>query len=111
MKVLIYSYYSRPWRLQSGDDARIHAIAKALKGHIKSIIVVYNLNHLVNKITIFKDDVVYVNIPRKFYRLIARLLRWKQQHDLNFLMKLTHYIDEFTITIKLANIIRRTKIL
>lgn len=111
MKVLIYTYYSRPWRLQSGDDARIHYIVKTMKEHLKSTIIVYNLNHMVSKTTMFKDDVVYVSIPRRTYRFIARLLRWNQQYDLNPLIKLTHYIDEFITAIRLADIIRQAKTL
>jgi len=111
MKVLIYTYYSRPWKLQSGDDIRVHTIAKAMKEHLKSTVIVYNLNHLVNKTTMVKNDVVYVSIPRRAYQLTAGLLRWSQKYDLNPLMKLTHYIDEFITVTKLADTARQAKII
>lgn len=102
MKVLIYAYYSKPWELRTGDDIRIHYVTKVIGELFKSPIVVLNLSHLISNSTImFKDRVMYVSIPRKFYLIISKLVRWNQQHDLNPLIKLTHYVDEFITAIKI----------
>jgi len=112
LKVTFYTYYSSPWQLLSGDDVRIHAVAKSMNSNLKSYVVVYNLSHLVEKMTTaVKDNVIYVAIPRSFYQIMAKLLKWNQHYDLNPLIKLTHYIDEFIVAVKLVNILRRARVL
>ncbi|PUA31919.1 MAG: hypothetical protein B7O98_07990 [Zestosphaera tikiterensis] len=54
----------------------------------------------------FKDRVVYVSMPRYLYRVLARILKWRQHYDLNPLAKLTHYVDEFIMALKLRGVTR-----
>jgi len=98
--VVMYTYYSQPWKMETGDDVRIHHIARSIAKHAK--VVVYNLSHRTKgeAITVI-DGVVYVSLPRRFYQLAARLARWKRQYDLDPLMKATHYIDELIAAVKL----------
>jgi len=60
-------------------------------------------------VTVYKDNVLYVSIPRKFYRLLAKLFKWKDRKDLNALVKLTHYIDEFITVTKLIKYIKNNE--
>jgi len=105
--ILIYSYYSKPWELLTGDDVRIHTIARAL-GKLFKPTIVYSLSHLDGTITA-RDGVVYISVPRKTYRLVAKLLNWNQHYDLNPLMKLTHYIDEFIAVAKLRSVMQQAE--
>ena len=67
------------------------------------MLIVYNLSHLVDEyVTVYSDNILYTSIPRRFYRILARLLKWKHEEDLNTLVKLTHYIDEFMTVAKLT---------
>jgi len=110
LKIAVYAYYSEPWKLRSGDDIRIHCIAKALKKY--SDVTVYNLSTLTKKpVTTVKDGLIYVTLPRYFYQALARLLNWSHHYDLNPLAKLTHYIDEFIMAAKLAYLVPRSTVL
>ena len=100
--ILVYTYYATPWKIDSGDSIRIHTVCRALS-RIFGKVIVYNLSHLVNEYTIVvKDNIVYVNFPRKLYRLIAKIIRWRMNEDLNPLIKITHYVDELIAVSKLA---------
>jgi len=102
----MYTYYSQPWKMETGDNIRIHHIAKSLAKHAK--VIVYNLSHHAkSETTTVKDGVVYVSLPRRFYQLAARLARWKMQYDLDPLMKATHYVDELIAAIKLRAVTSR----
>jgi len=107
-RIIAYSYYNAPWKMESGDTVRIQTILSALaKAGYK--VVVFNLSGTVNSNSpkiVFYDRVMYVNFPRKFYKFIARILKWRGHHDLNTLIKLTHYVDELIIAIKLYNILK-----
>jgi len=113
LRIVIYTYYSKPWMLQSGDDIRIHTIARTLSSYLKSGVVVYNLSPLAIEETlkIVKDKVSYIIVPRRFYQLIAKLVRWNKHYDLNPLMKLTHYVDELVAIAKLATVLNKTDVL
>lgn len=106
----MYTYYSAPWKLSSGDDNRVHFISRTLGQCLSKhgSITVYNLSLLsVGENTImFKDRVVYVSMPRYLYRVLARILKWRQHYDLNPLAKLTHYVDEFIMALKLRGVTR-----
>jgi glycosyltransferase involved in cell wall biosynthesis len=93
--------------MKSGDDVRIHTIlAKLAESHK---VVAVNLSALVDSYYVHKQDgVIYVPAPRKFYRFISSLVRWGDHYDLNPLMKLTHYIDEFITALKFINLFRNT---
>jgi len=107
LKVIVYTYYSAPWRLLSGDDVRIHFIAKALRRHLKSNITVFCLNlSSTEKNIAVRDLVAYILLPRYLYRFIAKLIGWKRHYDLNPLAKLTHYVDEFITALELRGIAR-----
>lgn len=106
--LFVYTYYSAPWRLVSGDDVRIHSICSALCVHLNRVIV-FTLDHTRCSYAYkLKDCVYYVHVPRWFYKSIAGLLKWKNQEDLNPLIKLTHYVDEFMAVIKVMNVFRRS---
>ncbi len=108
--MLIYTYYASPWDLKSGDDIRVHLLSKAMKTHTK--VTIFNLSHLTSDYLLsFRDGLLYISIPRKFYNLIAKLLKWKEKTDLNPLIKLTHYIDEFILVAKIADMLRRTPLI
>jgi hypothetical protein len=91
----------------SGDDVRIHTIlAKLAESHK---VVAVNLSALVDSYYVHRQDrVTYVAVPRKFYRSISSLVNWSNHHDLNPLIKLTHYIDEFITALKFINLFRNT---
>ena len=60
--------------------------------------------------TSIRNSVIYVSIPRRFYLFLTKILRWQQNHDLNPLMKATHYVDEFIAALKLSKIIDQSKV-
>jgi glycosyltransferase involved in cell wall biosynthesis len=93
--------------MKSGDDVRIHTIlAKLAESHK---VVAVNLSALVDSYYVHRQDgVTYVTAPRKFYRSISSLVRWSNHYDLNPLIKLTHYIDEFITALKFINLFRNT---
>ena len=108
--MLVYTYYGDPWKLKSGDHVRIHAICKAL-GRVDGKVIVYDLSHLVDQYMLtYEDGVIYVNIPRRIYGVLSKIVRWENKEDLNVLIKLTHYIDEFLTTIKLAKELKCSKV-
>ncbi|RLG83531.1 MAG: hypothetical protein DRO40_04375 [Thermoprotei archaeon] len=101
LKVITYTYYNSPWSLGSGDDVRVHKILSSLAKTITKVIT-FNLSALVaDCYTVVIDNVVYISMPRKFYRFISKIVRWRRHYDLNPLTKLTHYIDELIVAIKL----------
>jgi glycosyltransferase involved in cell wall biosynthesis len=94
--------------MKSGDDVRIHTILVKLAESHK--VVAVNLSALVDSYCIHKQDgVIYVTAPRKFYRFISSLVRWSNHYDLNPLIKLTHYIDEFITALKFIDLFRNTR--
>jgi len=101
LRMVVYTYYSNPWKLESGDDERIHKILTSIaEAGIK--VVTFNLNTRAKGYSILHTDgVVYVNLPRKFYYFISEIVKWRNHYDLNPLMKITHYIDELLVAIKL----------
>jgi len=107
MRILAYTYYNSSWDMKSGDDVRIHTIlAKLAESHK---VVAVNLSALVYSYYVHRQDgVTYVTAPRKFYRSISSLVRWSNHYDLNPLIKLTHYIDEFITALKFINLFRNT---
>jgi len=108
--ILAYSYYSRPWGMKSGDDVRIHIMLAKLAKSYK--VVAVNLSAFTSSYHVHKQDgVIYVTTPRKFYRFISSLVRWSDHYDLNPLMKLTHYIDEFITMLKFINLFRSSKVI
>jgi len=113
--VIAYSYYSAPWRLSSGDDVRIHFIAKALRRHLKSNIIVFCLafprTGTEKEGIVISDPIAYSSIPRYFYWFVAKLIGWKEHYDLNPLAKLTHYVDEFIVAAKLKDLIKPSDLL
>jgi glycosyltransferase involved in cell wall biosynthesis len=75
-------------------------------------VVAVNLSALASSYHVHKQDgVIYVTTPRKFYRFISSLVRWSNHYDLNPLMKLTHYIDEFITMLKFINLFRSGRII
>jgi hypothetical protein len=109
MLVIAYTYYNSPWEMKSGDDVRIHMILAKLTKSCK--VVAVNLSALASSYHVHKqNDVIYVTIPRKFYRFISSLVRWNDHYDLNPVMKLTHYIDELITTLKFINLFRNARI-
>jgi len=105
-RIIAYSYYNAPWKMESGDTVRIHTILSTLEKTGYKVIV-FNLSGTVDSPKIVSYDyVIYVNFPRKFYKFVARILKWRNYHDLNTLIKLTHYVDELIIAIKLHNILK-----
>jgi glycosyltransferase involved in cell wall biosynthesis len=100
---LIYAYYGAPWAMESGDDVRIHTICKLLS-QMDSATAAYNLSQHVDTPSVVRaDSATYVALPRKLYRMVSKLTRWKWSEDLNPLIKLTHYIDELIAAAKLAH--------
>ena len=94
-------YYNAPWELKSGDDVRIHKILVGI-AETEAKTITFNLNALAKSYSIIHaDNVVYISMPRSFYRFISEIIKWKNHHDLNPLIKITHYIDELLTAIKL----------
>jgi hypothetical protein len=109
-RIIAYTYYSTPWEMKSGDDVRIHTILSALGR--SDTVVVFNLNLLVNKyVKIFHDGVIYISLPRRFYILLSKIIRWREHYDLNPLVKATHYIDELISAVKLYKELRKAKVI
>jgi len=105
-KIIAYSYYNAPWTMESGDTVRIQTILSALTKAGYKVIVV-NLSGTVDSPKIvFYEGIMYVNFPRKFYKNITRTLRWREHHDLNTLIKLTHYVDELILAMKLYSMLK-----
>jgi glycosyltransferase involved in cell wall biosynthesis len=96
--------------MESGDDVRIHIMLAKLAKSCK--VVAVNLSALASSYHVHKQDgVIYITAPRKFYRFISSLVRWSDHYDLNPLMKLTHYIDEFITMLKFINLFRSGRII
>jgi glycosyltransferase involved in cell wall biosynthesis len=108
MRITVYTYYNSPWDMKSGDDVRIHMIlAELAKSHR---VVAVNLSALARSYHVHRQNgVVYVTVPRRFYRFVSTLIGWSRHFDLNPLMKLTHYIDEFITALKFINWFRDAK--
>jgi glycosyltransferase involved in cell wall biosynthesis len=105
MRILAYTYYNSPWDMRSGDDVRTHTILTQLAKSYK--VVAVNLSVLVDSYYVHRrDGVTYVTAPRKFYNIISSLVRWSNHYDLNPLVKLTHYVDEFITALKFINLLR-----
>jgi glycosyltransferase involved in cell wall biosynthesis len=108
MSVLAYVYYNNPWRMKSGDDVRIHMILTELAKSHK--VMAINLSTFTSSYHVHRQDgVVYVTVPRRFYKFISSLIGWSKHFDLNPLMKLTHYMDEFVTALKFINWFRNAK--
>jgi glycosyltransferase involved in cell wall biosynthesis len=109
MPIIAYTYYSNPWEMRAGDDVRIHTILSALGR--SNTVVVFNLNPLINKYAkSFHDKVIYISLPRRFYVLLSKIIRWREHYDLNPLIKATHYIDELISAVKLYKELRKAKV-
>ena len=110
MKIVAYTYYNNPWKMEAGDDVRIHSILSALARRYR--ILVFNLSSTVEKPTLtFHNNLAYISLPRRFYKLISKLTGWRQHYDLNPLMKLTHYIDELLTVLTLRYIVKNVDLL
>ena len=107
--LLIYAYYGAPWAMKSGDDLRIHTICKILSEMNRTAIACNLSQHVSIPASVRVDGVTYVAVPRKFYRILSKLIRWKLEEDLNLLIKLTHYIDEAIAVAKLVHYVRRAR--
>ena len=93
--------------MRTGDNVRICTLYKEIANICKEKIYVFNLNHKLKKYTFMKKDkIIYINVPRAFYNLLCTLTSYNNLEDLNPLVKITHYIDEFLTMIKLKNWIR-----
>jgi len=104
--IIVYTYYNNPWKMESGDDVRIHSILSFLVKSNKLIVFNLSLTTKANSSSIH-DGVVYVCLPRKLYLLLSKIIRWSKHYDLNPLMKLTHYVDEFIATVKLRRELKK----
>ncbi len=110
VRIIAYTYYSTPWEMKSGDNVRIHTMVSALGK--SSTVVVFNLNPLVNTyVKSFHDRVIYISLPRRFYVLLSKIIRWREHYDLNPLIKATHYIDELISAVKLYKELRKAKVI
>jgi glycosyltransferase involved in cell wall biosynthesis len=110
-RIIAYTYYSGPWKLESGDDLRIHRVLAAFAKSCSNIIT-FNLSPHVGRYTVTQCDyVTYVSLPRKSYGVMSRIIRWKSHYDLNPLMKITHYIDELLIMIKLREELAKARVM
>jgi len=110
VRIIAYTYYSTPWEMKSGDDVRIHTTISALGK--SNTVVVFNLNPLINKYAkSFHDRVIYISLPRRFYVLLSKIIRWREHYDLNPLIKATHYIDELISAVKLYKELRKAKVI
>jgi glycosyltransferase involved in cell wall biosynthesis len=107
-RIIAYTYYSNPWKLEFGDEVRIHMILATL-AKSRSQIITFNLNAQVQRYTIKYNNVIYVVLPRKFYNAALKILKWESHYDLNPLMKITHYIDELLAVIILRKELVKTR--
>jgi glycosyltransferase involved in cell wall biosynthesis len=108
MRVVAYTYYNSPWDMKSGDDVRIHMILAELAKSYR--VVAVNLSAFARSYHVHRQNgVVYVTVPRRFYRFVSTLVGWSRHFDLNPLMKLTHYIDEFITALRFINWFRDAK--
>jgi len=111
MKILVYTYYGTPWELKYGDFVRIQTVCKTLR-NFDILVIAYNLSHLTRKYSLlYKDGVVYVSVPRSFYKTLSKIIGWNNNDELNPLTKLTHYIDELIAAVKIRDNVEKTKIL
>ncbi len=106
--VIVYSYYGSPWSMSCGDDVRIHLITKSLSmSRGLGVVLAINLSQYIDKPVLdIRDGVLYLSIPRKLYRLLKKVFKWRYNYDLNPLIKLTHYIDELASCIYISSITR-----
>lgn len=111
MALLVYTYYSRPWKQQTGDEVRIHAIVRGLESETNQDVVVYCLSQLVKsvRVTYKNGKITYIEFPRKLYHIISKVLKIKNEYELNPFIKATHYIDEMILAIKLLQELRTVK--
>jgi glycosyltransferase involved in cell wall biosynthesis len=110
LSIIAYTYHSSPWEMKSGDDVRIHTILSAL-GRSNTVIV-FNLSPLINMYArSFHDKVIYISLPRRFYVLLSKIIRWREHYDLNPLIKATHYIDELILAVKLYKELRKARVI
>lgn len=108
VRIVAYTYYNSPWNMESGDDVRIHVILTKLAESHKVIAI--NLSILASSHYVhMQNNVIYVTVPRRFYKFVSNLIGWNRHHDLNPLTKLTHYIDEFITALKFLNLFRNAK--
>jgi len=107
--IVAYSYYSSPWEQKTGDDVRIHTILKTLATRHNTLVT--NISVQVRNILTRRDGIVYLTIPRRFYRFIANIIKWKDHWDLNTLAKLTLYLDEFITLAKHRLLFRKADII
>jgi glycosyltransferase involved in cell wall biosynthesis len=110
-RIIAYTYYNNPWRLESGDDVRIHMILTAL-AKLGFSIITFNLSDQVRGYTVTHcNGTAYISFPRKLYGVVSKIIRWKSHYDLNLLMKITHYIDELLTVIKLRRELAKTHVM
>jgi glycosyltransferase involved in cell wall biosynthesis len=95
--IVVYTYYSTPWEMKTSDDVRIHSILKTLALHHKVVVVNSSIHPTTYAV---KNKIIYIPAYRPFYHLIAKIITWKNHHDLNTLAKATHYIDEAAVLVK-----------
>jgi len=105
--IVVYTYYSSPWEMKTGDDVRIHSILKTLA--LRHKVVVVNSSTHPTTYTV-KDRLIYIPSYRPFYQLLAKITAWKNHHDLNTLAKATHYIDEAAVLVKYKPLFNRADI-
>lgn len=110
--LIVYTYYSAPWLMRTGDETRTYKIASSL-GEGGAKVFIFVLSCMQDKLKLIPDvNVIHIVYPRKFYRLLSKVLMWNRHHDLNILWKIGLYIDELLACIILAKLIndRRNKI-
>jgi len=105
--IIAYTYYSTPWGMSSGDDVRIHNIFKELSTISNKNMVAYVLSHRDRREKlVVKDGVIYYVLPRRFYNAVSSFLGWKNKNELNALVKLTNYVDEFLAAARISKAVR-----
>jgi len=110
ISLITYCGYQAPWLRRAGDDIRIHAINKCLTT-ITNKLIAFNLSHSTDTpLLSYHDHVSYYTFPRKFYRIIAQMLRYKNEEDYNQLILLTQPIDELITSMKLIRILKYRKV-
>jgi len=74
--------------------------------------IAFNLSHLVEIHSLsYHDHVPYYTFPRKFYRIIANILHYRNEEDYNTLISITQPIDEFITLMKLINIMKHRRVI